>query len=85
VQVTVASLFSSTANYYLTFANFFLPILKCIAKENTLSFELLESGFDTTPLMALSKKLKQIACALMLYKGPQSAAAAGAMVVCICP
>jgi len=54
----------------------------CIGKENTLLFELLESGFDTTPLITLSKKLKQIACALMLYKGPESAAAAGALLVC---
>lgn len=29
-----------------------------------------------------AKKLKQIACALMLYKGPESAAAAGALLVC---
>lgn len=83
----MASLFST--NYYLMFANFFPPILKCIGKENTLLLELMESSFDTTPLIIFSKQIKKIASTLILYKGPKTAAAtaaaAGAMVVCICP
>jgi hypothetical protein len=67
------------------FANFSPPILKCIVKETALLSDLFDCKFDTTGMVNLSKKVRQSACELMLYEGPESAAAAGAMLVCSCP
>jgi len=72
-------------NYYLMFANFSPPILKCIVKETGLLSDLFDCKFDTTGMVNLSKKVRQSAYELMLYEGPESAATAGAMLVCSCP
>lgn len=66
----------------LIFANCSPPILKCIMKEIGLLSELFDCKFDTTGMVKLSKKVRQSAYELMLYEGPESAAAAGAMLVC---
>ena len=73
-----------STDYYLSFVNFLPPILKCIVKETELLFELLLSDDDveTTEMTALSKQVRQTALELILCRGPESAAVAGAMVVC---
>lgn len=56
--------------------------LVCIVKETELLFELLLSDDDveTTEMTALSKQVRQTALELILCRGPESAAVAGAMV-----
>ncbi|CAL4918763.1 unnamed protein product [Urochloa decumbens] len=53
--------------------------LVCIVKEIRLLSEILDCKFDTTEMVNLSKKVRQSAYKLMLYEGPESAAAAGAL------
>ncbi|CAD6262246.1 unnamed protein product [Miscanthus lutarioriparius] len=53
--------------------------LVCIVKETGLLSDLFDCKFDTTGMVNLSKKIRQSAYELMLYEGPESAAAAGAM------
>ena len=61
------------------------PFLKCIVKGTDLLSELFDSGLDITEMVTLSKRIRKSAYNLMLYEGLESAAAAGALVVCSCP
>lgn len=55
---------------------------KCIAKEAELMYNYLPCDFDTTEEVAVCNKVRRSALNLMLYKGSESAVAAGAMMVC---
>jgi hypothetical protein len=61
-----------------------MMIPKCIAKEADLIYELLTScsDWDTTELIASGNQIRR--SALNLVKVSESAAVAGAMLVCIC-
>ncbi|KAL6610763.1 hypothetical protein ACP70R_040732 [Stipagrostis hirtigluma subsp. patula] len=54
--------------------------LVCIVKETELLFDLFEHEIDFPKMITLSKIIRQYAFMLMLYKGPESAAIAGALV-----
>ncbi|AQK59985.1 uncharacterized protein [Zea mays] len=53
--------------------------LECIAKEAELMYNYLPCDFDTTEEVAVCNKVRRSALNLMLYKGSESAVAAGAM------
>ncbi|XP_008676755.1 uncharacterized protein [Zea mays] len=55
--------------------------LECIAKEAELMYNYLPCDFDTTEEVAVCNKVRRSALNLMLYKGSESAVAAGAMML----
>ena len=47
-------------------------------------YEFVSRSFEISETISFSSKIRRCASNLMLYKGPESAVAAGVMVVCAC-
>ena len=52
--------------------------------EARLMYEFVSRSFEISETISFSSKIRRCASNLMLYKGPESAVAAGVMVVCAC-